>query len=58
MNEKRKELFEEWITNQFGVSTVLRLEDFHDEDGYTDQTINAVWLGFNAGVALSPLLHQ
>lgn len=51
-----KDLFEKWIVKQFGKSIKPRLEMFHDEDGYADQDINMIWIGFNAGVELSPLV--
>lgn len=50
-----KKIFEEWIIKQMGDHVKPLLEKFHDEDGYADQTINAMWLGFNAGVELYPL---
>jgi hypothetical protein len=53
---KIKELFEVWIVKQMGNHVKPLLNDFHKEDGYTDQTINAMWIGFNAGIVLSPLV--
>ena len=55
MNEKRK-LFQEWYIKSFGASTTSLLADFHDEDGYADQYINALWIGFNAGLELAIML--
>jgi len=47
----RRELFELWVSRQYGVTTLL--EGFSDTDGYPDMTINAMWAGFNAGIELS-----
>lgn len=51
-----KKIFEEWIVKQFGDHIKDKLKDFHNEDGYADQTINGMWIGFNAGVELYPLI--
>ena len=48
-----KSKFEEWVVTQFGDHIKKSLVDFHEEDGYHDQIINAMWIGFNAGAALA-----
>lgn len=42
-----KEAFEMWILAQFGGDKRGLLSC--DDDGYCDVTINAMWIGFNAG---------
>ena len=46
-----KEKFEEWVVKQFGEKAKLMLA--YDENGYEDHTINAMWIGFNAGYVLA-----
>ncbi len=48
-----KTTFETWMVKQFGNAIKRLLEDFHEEDGYADQNINGMWIGFNAGVELA-----
>ena len=55
MNKTRK-IFEVWVLEQFGKNGKVMLGNFHEEDGYEDQTINAMWIGFNAGLELYPLV--
>lgn len=50
---KNKKLFESWVICQFGENIKIKLEPFHSEDGYLDETINAMWIGFNAGIELA-----
>ncbi len=52
-----RKLFEEWVVKQFGKNAKLLL-DYDKEDGYTDQDINSMWIGFNAGVELGPALKH
>jgi hypothetical protein len=52
-NESTKVKFETWIKANFGDNISPRLEEFDIEDGYQDQTINAMWIGFNAGLLLA-----
>ncbi|MBS3796699.1 hypothetical protein [Pseudoalteromonas sp. BDTF-M6] len=48
MDKKHK--FERWIITQFGEHIKRKLADFDIEDGYHDETINAMWIGFCAGM--------
>lgn len=47
-----KEIFEEWLVKQFGEDK-KNLLIYDKKKGYTDQTINAMWIGFNAGYVLA-----
>ncbi len=47
-----KEQFEVWIKTQFGDRITPKLLEFDIEDGYADEVINAMWVGFNAGAAI------
>ena len=47
---KIKVKFEVWATAQFGYNINIKLKQFDIEDGYQDPTINAMWIGFNAGL--------
>ena len=42
-----KEKFEEWIIRQFGPEAKVLLDEGFNENGYVDETINAMWIGFN-----------
>jgi hypothetical protein len=57
MNERRK-LFEEWLIEQMGeqIKTMIDPDKFHKEDGYNNQDINFMWVGFNAGIEIAPLI--
>lgn len=44
-------VFEKWFVAQFGDKTKVLLS--RDGDGYTDQEVNAMFIGFNAGARLS-----
>jgi len=44
-----KQVFEEWLIHQMGTHVMPMLNNFDIEDGYHDETINAMWIGFNAG---------
>ena len=44
-------LFEQWIVSQFSGIDLQMLKGF-DENGYRDDTINAMWVAFNAGYEL------
>ncbi len=44
------ELFEHWLTVQFKDRTFNK--NF-GVDGYEDELINTLWIGFNAGLAYS-----
>lgn len=48
-----KELFERFAISHFGDHIKPLLLDFHEEDGYHDQTINAMWIGFNGHAIIS-----
>ena len=50
---ENKSLFENWIVLQMGSNIKSMLANFDIEGGYHDQTINAMWIGFNAGIELS-----
>jgi len=47
-----KNLFEEWLTKQMGDHVKKYFVEFHNDDGYSDQVINAMWLGFCAGYVI------
>tara|TARA_Y100001938_G_C7834959_1_gene303293 strand:+ start:300 stop:464 length:165 start_codon:yes stop_codon:yes gene_type:complete len=49
---EHKELFEQWLITQFGPDH-LRGLSFDVNNGYSSQTINAMWIGFNAGIELT-----
>ncbi|MFA6063861.1 MAG: hypothetical protein WC736_14840 [Gallionella sp.] len=51
--EYLKSQFEEWLPRQFGTHIKDKMKGFDEEDGYHDQMINAMWIGFNAGVKLN-----
>ena len=51
--EKRKRAFEFWMSEQFGSNIKPQLTNFHFEDGYADQNINAIWIGFNGGILMA-----
>ncbi len=53
-----KKVFEKWIIKKMGNHVKQLLIDFDEEDGYADQTVNAMWIGFNAGVKLYPLIED
>jgi len=42
-----KELFEKWAVTHFGKHIESVFADFDEEDGYHDQILNAMWIGFN-----------
>lgn len=48
-----KELFEKWVISHFGGLIEYHLDDFDEEEGYADQSINALWIGFNGHAILS-----
>lgn len=48
-----KELFEKWVITHFGEKFKEDLQGFDEEDGYPDQIINAMWIGFNGYAILS-----
>jgi len=56
MENKTRKIFEVWVLEQFGKNGKVMLGNFHEEDGYSDETINAMWIGFNAGIELYPLV--
>jgi len=47
-----KDLFEKWIVSHFGESVKKNLA-FDEEDGYLDQAVNAMWIGFNGYAILT-----
>ncbi len=47
-----KEKFEEWLVKQFGKG-MIKLLEYDEKKGYEDQTVNAMWIGFNAGYVLA-----
>ena len=47
-----RDLFEEWLVRQMGDHVKAYFNEF-SEDGYADNNINCMWLGFNAGVELA-----
>jgi hypothetical protein len=47
--KKMKKCFEVWIVLQLGDKIRKELLSFDLEDGYTDQIVNAMWVGFNGG---------
>lgn len=48
-----KDLFEQWLICQFGEGIKARIAQFDIKEGYADETINTLWVGFSAGVELS-----
>ena len=42
-----KELFEKWAVSHFGKHLEALFKNFDKEDGYQDETLNAMWIGFN-----------
>ncbi|WP_158683778.1 hypothetical protein [Pseudoalteromonas sp. T1lg22] len=50
---ENKPKFERWALQQFGSQIQSRLAGFDIEDGYHDELINAMWIGFNAGLLLA-----
>lgn len=46
-----KQEFENFVTNTFGHQIDLTC---HPIDGYRDEIVNAVWIGFAAGCKLAP----
>ena len=52
-NSKMKELFEEWIQASIPDFDESLLESFHAIDGYADETVCALFVGFCAGVNAS-----
>lgn len=51
-----KKLFEKWAITHFGKHIESALKDFDEEDGYQDQLINAMWIGFNGHAILAEQL--
>ena len=47
-----KEKFEEWVVAQFGEK-MKELFAYDEKNGYVDQVVNAMWIGFNAGYVLA-----
>ena len=50
---ENKDLFEQWLICQFGEGIKSRIALFDIKEGYADETINTLWIGFSAGVELS-----
>lgn len=50
--DERRELFEKWAALQFPIFNA-ELSQYDEEEGYVIPIINALWMGFNAGVELS-----
>tara|TARA_B100001059_G_C17712565_1_gene516283 strand:- start:659 stop:832 length:174 start_codon:yes stop_codon:yes gene_type:complete len=48
-----KEKFELWILNHFGHHMRHSLKAFDNENGYQDEMLNAIWVGFNAGLLMA-----
>lgn len=45
-----KKLFESWVSAQFkNGAAMLAACSFDEEDGYSCETINSMWIGFCAG---------
>lgn len=47
-----KKLFEKWVVANFGEEFRESLKGF-DKNGYPDEIINAMWIGFNGYAILS-----
>lgn len=47
---KRRVLFENWFVKQFPKANHRALKNFDVVCGFADQTINSLWIGFNAGL--------
>lgn len=54
---RRNEIFEKWLAAQFGPDH-LRGLSFDVKNGYSSQTINAMWISFNAGIDLADILGK
>ena len=52
-----REIFEQWCVVQFGAHMKALLVDFDEEDGYVDQYINGIWLGFNGGCSCADAVY-
>lgn len=48
-----KEKFELWVLNYFGDHMRHSLKAFDNESGYQDEMLNAIWIGFNAGLLIT-----
>lgn len=48
-----RELFEKFAVSHFGDHIKALLKDFDEEDGYHDQIINGMWIGFCGHAALT-----
>lgn len=46
-----KKIFEEWLKVQYGNDVFTNLS-FDSKNGYSKETVNAMWIGFNAGITL------
>lgn len=53
-----KKIFETWVMKQFGSQGLILLSGFDEVEGYSDHTVNAMWIGFNAGVELSNIAKK
>lgn len=47
---KNRGVFEMWLSKQFPDR--LLTYQFSVENGYDNETVNAMWIGFNAGIEL------
>jgi len=51
-NDKQKELFESWFIAQFKAESKILLKPYDDKNGYCDDSVNSLWVGFRAGYKL------
>lgn len=49
---KLKKVFESWFIKQFKAKNKILLEPFNEKDGYGDDFVNSLWIGFVAGYNL------
>jgi len=55
--EIKKKIFEQWILHQFDNCHLALLNDFHHTNGYPNEIVNAMWVGFNGGIAISDTIR-
>jgi PHP family Zn ribbon phosphoesterase len=55
MTKKVKDLFEIWIVKQFGEDIKVLMKDYSDSEGYSDEHIQGLYLGFNGGFMVANL---
>lgn len=46
-----RESFEQWVLTQFGKD-IVNLLGRHGDDSYSNESINAMWIGFSAAAMI------